>query len=215
MALPTNPPSDVQAADPLAAAAGASSRGSAWNSAGTWEEKDLSTWAQDALSAQLKGLKASATPTAEAMQELVQGFALAEAAATPTAEANTEADAEVAGAAGGAGAAGAAGAAAAELAEALSPLLLEVTAVKKCEGSASVQSSRGKVKHTFDLQFEIEWQATLQPAAALQPAATLQPAAALGADLVVVEGEVVVESAPPEKPAAKCKGSLSYAEVTS
>ena len=38
-------------------------------------------------------------------------------------------------------------AAATELEEAMAPLLLKVTDVKKCEGAASVQSSRGKVKH--------------------------------------------------------------------
>ena len=55
------------------------------------------------------------------------------------------------------------GAAAAELEEAMAPLLLKVTEVKKCEGAASVQSSRGKVKHIYDLQFDLEWEATLQP----------------------------------------------------
>ena len=46
----------VEAAAPLA---GGAAGGSAWNSAGTWEEKDLSKWAQEALTAQLKGLQAT------------------------------------------------------------------------------------------------------------------------------------------------------------
>ena len=76
----------------------------------------------------------------------------------------------------------------------------QVTEVKKCEGAASVQSSRGKVKHIYDLQFEIEWEATLQP---LDAAAAAAAVATDGAD------------AAPKKPRVKCKGSLSYAEVTS
>ena len=81
----------------------------------------------------------------------------------------------------------------------MAPLLLKVTDVKKCEGAASVQSSRGKVKHIYDLQFDLEWEATLQPLEAAAAAAV----ATVGAD------------ATPKKLSVKCKGSLSYAEVSS
>ena len=84
----------------------------------------------------------------------------------------------------------------ADLEAEVAPLVLRVSEVKKCEGSASVLSSRGKTKHCFDFGFELEWEATLQP---------LQPGAA--------DGEGQSESKSKAKKA--CKGVLTYAEVTS
>lgn len=150
-------------------------KGSAWNAAGTWEEKDLSTWAQQRLKPRLAELKASVPASTEEMEARITAA---------TSDAASASDSDVS-------------AMATALQDACSPLIISVKEVKKCEGSASVQSSRGKTKHLFDLTFEIEWEGRLK---------------ASGDAGTEDQGK---EDKDKDKGKVACKGVLTYAEVTS
>ena len=161
-------------------------KGSAWNAAGTWEEKDLSSWAQQRLKPRLAELKVSVAASTEEMEARITAA---------TSDAASASDGDVS-------------AMASALQDAVSPLLITVKDVKKCEGSASVQSSRGKTKHLYDLTFEIEWEGKLQ--ADDKPAA-----AAIAAAVAAGTDDKGKEDKDKDKAKVACKGVLTYAEVTS
>jgi len=161
-------------------------KGSAWNAAGTWEEKDLSSWAQQRLKPRLAELKVSVAASTEEMEARITAA---------TSDAASASDGDVS-------------AMASALQDAVSPLLITVKDVKKCEGSASVQSSRGKTKHLYDLTFEIEWEGKLQ--ADDEPAA-----AAIAAAVAAGTDDKGKEDKDKDKAKVACKGVLTYAEVTS
>uniref|UniRef100_A0A7S0LGA3 Activator of Hsp90 ATPase AHSA1-like N-terminal domain-containing protein n=1 Tax=Coccolithus braarudii TaxID=221442 RepID=A0A7S0LGA3_9EUKA len=138
------------------AAGRSSSGGSAWNKAGTWEEKDISTWTQQLLKDKLAGVSAKADVD---MQFVLQ-------------EANLGS---------------------ASLGDAWLglPLLASVREVKSVEGTASVSSSRGTLRHMVDLSFEIEWEVAAEQ---------------------TEDGKGGADAAKPGKP---YKGTLSYSDLTS
>jgi len=156
---------------PAAPAPGATSSGSAWNKAGTWEEKDCSGWATDTLKAGLKAVTATSQADASSMGAMLERMK----------ESSLGAEAE-----GGRGLLDLAS----ELSSEIAIATARVTEVKSVEGSATVRSSRGNTKHTYEYSFELDFEVSLEQ---------VEPKD--GGDA-------------PKKP-PKVKGTLKYSDVTS
>jgi len=140
-----------------------SNLGSAWNKAGTWEEKDMTTWAQENLKIKLGKLAAKAPMD---MDAVLQSTATCDDM-NSGASSSLLNDAHLA-----------------------LPLVARVKEVKSVEGSASVASSRGSLKHMFDFGFEVEWEVKAEASAG--------------------------DTEAPELPKGKTyKGTLVYCDVTS
>ena len=123
--------------DPASAPAPSSSQllGSAWNGGGTWEERDLSTWATSELKSALGGLTAELPAD---FSRAVDGIA-------------TDAKAMGEGGGGGVGASEA-------LLDALhlaQPITARVKSVSSVEGAAAATCSRGALRHSLDYSLTV------------------------------------------------------------
>ena len=128
--------SSPSAAAPSAAPGG----GSAWNAAGTWEEKDFSEWVRAEAKARL--LDTGVNTVVEPGVEPCDGGP-SDRAARRSGRCKRAARRDV-----GSGRRGTS-----------RRYGIKVHKVSELEGSASVNHSRGKTRHLFELSFEIEWKA--------------------------------------------------------
>ena len=120
-------------------------RSSAWNQAGTWEEKDTTAWCKDRLGALVKGVKVESgggerllkDDPAKLIEELSAGL----------------------GASAGGGAAPGPGDAdrLASIMGKLARATARTTEVKELKGDASVAVIRGKARHLFDFSFDLKF----------------------------------------------------------
>ena len=129
-----------EGAQTAGAPSGAQPLGSAWNGGGTWEERDLSTWANAEIKSALDGLSA----------ELPADFSAAVD--------GISADAKAIGAGGGDLSSNEALLDALHLAQ---PIGAKVKEVKSVEGSAAVTCSRGALRHSLDYAFAVRAELTV------------------------------------------------------
>ena len=158
-------------------------RASAWNTGGTWEEKDVSNWVIDNLKPRLKKARAVLEP-----QEMVDMLSRMH---------TDDHDHE--------GTLSQLSAIAVEMMRATAV----VTKVAKLEGTASVTSSRGAVKHGFDLAIDLDFEVTLA-----HPPKPEEADGAGSADAAPFTSSMPM---PPPLPNAKPvvkKGKLKYTDVT-
>lgn len=125
-------------------------QGSAWNTAGTWEERDMTSWAQGALKRHLE--------TASA----VKGDVLEESKDNPNLlmDAMKGLDFGAGGLGGGLGGGGGADALAG-LAGLMKRVEVRVKSVKDIEGDASITMVRGTARYLFEMSTEVDWEATV------------------------------------------------------
>jgi len=165
---------DPSAAGLPAPPPGAASAVSAWNKAGTWEEKDLSTWAIDTIKAGVKAVTATSQGDASSMGAMLERM--------------KESSLSSLAGEGGEGSRGLLDLAS-EISSEIASATVRVTEVKSVEGQASVRSSRGVTKHTYDLAFEADFEIALEQAEPKEGDAAKKP--------------------------LKVKGCLKYTDVTS
>ena len=126
-------------------------KGSAWNSGGTWEEKDVSGWAKDALRSRLGALSASSGAAGSGMEGMLQQINSLDFSKP---RGSDDVDEMVK-----------------KMAAGYLPLRARVTEVKSLEGSAAVVSTRGQTRHPYEFGFELEWEATQEEGAPADGAA--------------------------------------------
>ena len=135
-------------------------KGSAWNSGGTWEEKDVSEWAKGALKARLGAVSASSEVAGsgkeggfmEGMLQSLNSVDLTKARGDD--EINDLAR---------------------KLAQGAMPVRVRVTEVKSLEGSAAVVSTRGQTRYPYEFGFVLEWEGVQDESSADGDAASSKP----------------------------------------
>jgi len=129
--------------------------GSAWNKAGTWEEKDCSTWAIDTLKAGVKGVVATSASDASSMGAMLERMK----------ESNLQGDSDNRGLLD----------LASEISSEIATATVRITEVKNVEGTAAVRASRGTTKHVYDLSFQAEFEVTLEQVEPKEGSAAKKP----------------------------------------